>query len=172
MRVLQKLGERPFNIKDCDKYIILVNVNNVNYVFVGKNITKNVNLNGCLINPFLLSKTFNQAKVFSSMKTAQKTAYNNLIEHNYRDWSIIQVKDLFEPRYSIKYTKKHIFIDANIEVSLNWYVIGDQIENTYLTRSEALVALNKCKMELVEEYYKMITAVRDLKLPEIENGTP
>jgi hypothetical protein len=165
MRISQKLVERPFNVKDGDRYIILVNVNNTNYVYAGKNITKEYKAS-------LLSKTFNQAKVFHSIKIAQKTAYNNLIEHDYRDWSIIKVKDLFEPRYRIKYIKKHIFIDAYIDISLNWYVIGDQIDHTYLTYPEALVALNKCKMELVEEYYKMITAVRDLKLPEIENGTP
>ena len=167
-RISQRLGERPFNIKDGEKYIVLIHTDKTNYVLAGK-LTNKIN-NKKLPNT-LLSKTLNTARVYQNKKIVERYTYNLLMENNYADWSVMQVKDIFEPRYHIKFIKKHIFIDAHIEIALKWYVKGEQVKDTYQTYDEALNVLHKYKMELVEEYYQMITAVRNLALPEIENGT-
>ena len=168
-RISQRLGERPFNIKDGEKYIVSIHTDKTNYVLAGK-LTNKIN-NKKLPNT-LLSKTLNTARVYQNKKIVERYTYNLLMENNYADWSVMQVKDIFEPRYYIKFIKKHIFIDAHIEIALKWYVKGEQVKDTYQTYDEALNVLHKYKMELVEEYYQMITAVRNLALPEIENGTP
>jgi hypothetical protein len=156
----QTLNERPFNLTDGDRYLIVVIGEGAQYsVFTRKFQSKPV-----------LSMEFKEAKTYKDLKLAQR-AVQEVFETNdlYQKATIkiFQVKDLFEPRYFVQYKQKTFVNIPELKCYVDWYVIGENSPDTYLDYNEALDHLERYKKELVEFYYGQIMFTRNFTLKKI-----
>lgn len=156
----QILNERPFNLTDGDRYLIVVIGEGAQYsVFTRKFQSKPV-----------LSMEFKEAKTYKDL-TAAKRAVEELFKTNglYKNATIkiFQVKDIFEPRYFVQYKHKTFVNIPELKCYVDWYVVGENQADTYLDYNEAIDQLEKCKKDLVEFYYGQIMFTRDFTLKKI-----
>jgi hypothetical protein len=156
----QTLNERPFNLDDGDRYLIVVIPEGGQYsVFTRKFQNKPV-----------ISTEFKQAKTYKELKLVQR-AVDEIIQMdvNYQNATIkiFQVKDIFEPRYFVQYKHQTFMNIPELKFYVDWYVQGENQPDTYLDYGEALVALDKYKKDLVEFYYGQIMFTRGFTLKKI-----
>ncbi len=156
----QTLNERPFNLTDGDRYIIVV-IGEGNHcsVFTRKFQSKPV-----------VSTEFKEAKTYKDKKLAQRAVEEIFqMDKNYQNATIriFQVKDIFEPRYYVEY-KHQTFINVpELKCYVDWYVQGENQINTYLDYNEAMNILEQRKKDLVEFYYSQIMFTRNFTLKKI-----
>ena len=157
----QTLNERPFDITDGDRFIIIaVKDKNTHLVFTRKYLDKPV-----------MSPDFKTAKTFKDYKTAQKSVDGLFGDTGYQNAIITRVDQIFEPRYFISYREKHLAIPTPmLRCYTDWFIIGENPVNTYTDYQEANEVLEKYKRNLLEFYYKEILALREFKLTKIQKG--
>lgn len=156
----QTLNERPFNLTDGDRYLIVVIGEGAQYsVFTRKFQSKPV-----------LSMEFKEAKTYKDLKVAQR-ALQEVFETNehyrYSNVKIFQVRDIFEPRYFVQYKQKTFVNIPELKCYVDWYVIGENQADTYLDYQEAVNQLEKYKRDLVEFYYGQIVFTRSFEIKKI-----
>ena len=108
-----------------------------------------------------MSPEFKEAKTFQTRKALDQTIKTVLAPNGY-NFTIFQVKDLFEPRYFIVY-KDNVVQAPFIRYYQNWYVKGENPVNTYLDRAEADKILEQYKVQLLYHYHSKIMELKDIK---------
>lgn len=109
-----------------------------------------------------MSPEFKEAKTFQTQKTLEQTIKTVLAPNGY-NFTIFQVKDLFEPRYFITY--KHNLVQAPfIRNYQGWYIKGENPVNTYLDRIQAQEVLDKYKVQLLQYYHSKIIDLKNIIL--------
>lgn len=158
MNTAQILKDRPFNLADGSRKLIVCQIRGVDKVFTRSYRNKPI-----------FSPIFLEAKTYQDQKALGK-ALTNIFDANEYEYKIYQVSDLMEPRYVIKYKKKDICADPSIECYNAWVLMGIDKKNTYTDYQVAKTALDKSKCELIEYYYNKIMELRSLEVQEIKNG--
>lgn len=154
MTYAQILSQRPFNLTDGDRFLIVTNLKEGNQVFTRSYKNKPI-----------FTKNFKEAKTFKERKTLDACIKNIFTPNNY-SYKVFQVKDLFEPRYYVKYHEKRILQEPTVKCYPDWFIQGENQVNTYIDYNEALTALAKGKCELLEYYYQHILKIRTITLPD------
>jgi len=149
----QILEQRFFNLADGERYLLVVHVDGKNLVYTRKYQNKPV-----------MSPEFKEAKTFQTKKALEQTI-KTVLEANGYNFTIFQVKDLFEPRYYIAF-KNHVLQEPSIRFYQNWYIKGENPVNTYPDKKQADEVLRKYKLELLEYYYKKILELKTITLNE------
>jgi hypothetical protein len=156
----QILNERPFDIDDGERYLIVVVGDNKQYsVFTRKFQSKPVT-----------SIEFREAKIYKELKAVQKVAQEVFSGNDIYQNSVIKifrVKDIFEPRYFVQYKKRPFMGVPDLKCYTDWYVKGENQVDTYIDYNEAQAALEKYKRDLVEFYYSQILDLKNLVLTKI-----
>jgi hypothetical protein len=155
----QILNERPFNLADEERYIIIMTDEGArNFALTRKYQGKPV-----------FSTNLKEAKTYKSLKLAEKVI-QEVFEKNLKEKAsvgISQVKDIFEPRYFVKYDSKTMFTNPTLKCYVDWYVQGGNDPDTYLDYDEAIKQLEKYKNNLVEFHYNQIMLTRNQVLKKI-----
>jgi len=151
----QILDDRPFDINDGEYYFIMIDNN---YVFTKKD-------RGAPV----ISSFFKEAKIYKDLKVVQKTVLELFSSetHRNRNIDILQVKTIFEPRYVVDYSVDRWGGKTKLRCFVDWFVIGEDSDNTYLDYDEAIKQLEKNKRELIEFYYTEILNIRNFTLKKI-----
>ena len=152
------LNHRDFNICDGERYLIICNIKNNNQVLTRTYKDKPI-----------FSKKYNDAKTFRDKKSLEKVINLVFIGGGY-DYGVYQVKDIFEARYYIKYNERGLIREPNIKCSVDWYVKGENLVNTYIDYDEAMDALKKHKCSLIEYYYTQILGVDTFNIEKIKKA--
>jgi hypothetical protein len=180
----QILDDRPFDINDGEYYFIMIDNN---YVFTKKDRGAPV-----ISSFFKEAKIYKDLKVVQ--KTVLELFSTNEAHRN-RNIDILQVKTIFEPRYVVDYSVDRWGGNKNIDILqvktifepryvvdysvdrwggktklrcfVDWFVIGEDSDNTYLDYDEAIKQLEKNKRELIEFYYTEILNIRNFTLKKI-----
>ena len=153
MNKSQILNNRSFDELDGDRYMIVIHTDNFNKVFIEKK------------KDFaMLSYEFKTAKTFKNKATAQKVK-PLLIANGHTNFTILQVKDIFESRYYVKFMDVNLLVkNPHIKHYQDWYVKGENPVNTYLDKGEAQKALDRCKITLLEFYYRQILELKNITI--------
>lgn len=153
MNKSQILNNRSFDELDGDRYMVVVHENNFNKVFIEKKKCSAI-----------LSYEFKGAKTFKNKATASKIK-PLLILNGHTNFTILQVKDIFESRYYIKFMDVSLLVkNPHIRHYQDWYIKGENPVNTYLDKGEAQAALDRCKITLLEFYYRQILELKNITL--------
>jgi hypothetical protein len=153
MNKSQILNNRSFDELDGDRYMVVIHTDNFNKVFIEKKKCSAI-----------LSYEFKSAKTFKNKATANKIRFL-LISNGHTNFTILQVKDIFEPRYYIKFMDVSLLVkNPHIKHYQDWYIKGENPVNTYLDKGEAQVALDKCKLTLLEFYYRQILELKNITI--------
>lgn len=109
-----------------------------------------------------MSPEFKEAKTFQTQKTLEQTIKTVLAPNGY-NFTVFQVKDLFEPRYFITY--KYNLVQAPfIRNYQSWYIKGENPVNTYLDRIQAQGILDNYKVQLLQYYHSKILDLKNITL--------
>lgn len=100
------------------------------------------------------------------MKTLEKVLY--MFEAY--DYEIYQVKELFDPRYVVKYIKREFYLEPKIECGARWSLKEAPLANSYLSYIEAQDVLNKYKCRIYEYHHTKMMEVGAIQLVEIKTG--
>ena len=150
----QILMNRPFDINDGERYMIICKTVNGNRV-----------INRIYKDRIIYSDQIKSTKTFKNLKELNKVIENNRINLPY---DICQVKDLFINRYYVELRNKHVLEEPNIRCYSAWFLKGEDVKNTYEDYKEAEFVLNKYKGIIAEYYYQLIMKLKDVELHEIK----
>ena len=159
MNCSQILEERPFNILDGERYLVVVYQDNVKYVLTRKHMKQPI-----------LTRNFTEAKTYKNLSTLEKTTQSVFINNNIVNFNIFQVKDLFTPKYHVEYELLFGNI-PKITHYAEWYLKGTNEINTYIDYDEARNVMEKYKRDLLEFHYKKILDLKKIQLVKIEKAT-
>ena len=155
MVTAQILSQRPFNLADGSRYLVVANIKNSPNTFCRSYKGKPI-----------FTKNFYDTKTYKDYSTLEKVLY---MFEKY-DYQVYQVKDVFEPRYLVKHIKKEIFIEPRIDCKPVWSLITAPQANTYTDYAEAQEALNTYKCRLLEHYHQKIMELSNLNIQKIGKG--
>jgi hypothetical protein len=155
---IQILKDRPFNLADGSRKLIVCQIKGADKVFTRSYKDKPV-----------FSSNFLEAKTYQDQKALDK-ALTNIFDANEYEYKIYQVSDLMEPRYYIRYREKNICTDPDIQCYNIWVLKGSDKKATYRDYEEAKRILERSKCELIEFYYSKIMEMRNLVVQEIKTG--
>ena len=147
----QILEQRHFNLADGDRYLLVIHRDGNNQVYTRKYQNKPV-----------MSPEFKEAKTFQTRKALDQTIKTVLAPNGY-NFTVFQVKDLFEPRYYINY-KDNLLQSPFIRFYQNWYIKGENPVNTYSDKFQAQEVLDKYKADLLEHYYGKIMELKYINI--------
>jgi hypothetical protein len=147
----QILEQRPFNLADGDRYLLVIHRDGKNQVYTRKYQNKPV-----------MSPEFKEAKTFQTQKTLEQTIKTVLAPNGY-DFTVFQVKELFEPRYYITY-KHNLVQTPYIRNYQGWYIKGENPVNTYLDRIQAQEVLDRYKVQLLQYHHSKIIDLKNIIL--------
>lgn len=150
------LSQRPFNLTDGERYVLIFTQGGKEQAFNRKYKDKPI-----------LTTTLKDAKTFTDPKQIQKTLSKIRIKSEYE---IYQVKDIFQPKYFIKFCEKRVITEPHIKYHTAWYHVSDGEENTYTDYTEAKRTLDKHKATLLDYYYRNIMGLKGITLVPIEQG--
>lgn len=109
-----------------------------------------------------MSPEFKEAKTFQTQKALEQTIKTVLAPNGY-NFTVFQVKDLFEPRYFIAF-KDNVVQAPYIRNYQSWYIKGENPVNTYLDRIQAQDVLDKYKVELLQYHHSKIMELKYITL--------
>jgi hypothetical protein len=147
----QILEQRPFSLADGDRYLLVIHRDGKNQVYTRKYQNKPV-----------MSPEFKEAKTFQTQKALEQTIKTVLAPNGY-NFTVFQVKDLFEPRYFIAF-KDNVVQAPYIRNYQSWYIKGENPVNTYLDRIQAQDVLDKYKVELLQYHHSKIMELKYITL--------
>ena len=149
------LSNRIFNLDDGNRYIILAQINGKTkaYTRVYMTIPK-------------FTENLLEAKTFKDIPSLNLSISN--IKINY-DYKLYQVKDIFTPRYYVKYSPNPTSDNPFITCANVWSLKdGEESKYVFDDYKEAMDYLQESKMEITEYYYKKIMGLKHLKLIDIK----
>jgi len=152
----QILSHRTFDLNDGDRYLIVGLFNEKSQVVTRTYSGKPI-----------FSEDYKDAKTFKDLHSLGQCVVN--IPHIQKyPYEIHQVKDLFEPRYYVKFNEKWVITEPNIKCKVDWFLIGSDSDNTYTDFVTAQKTLDKYKCNLMEYYYKNIMDIKRITLTELK----
>ena len=147
----QILEQRHFNLADGERYLLVIHRDGKNQVYTRKYQNKPV-----------MSPEFKEAKTFQTQKALDQTIKTVLAPNGY-NFTVFQVKDLFEPRYYIVY-KDNTLQTPYIRFYRSWYIKGENPVNTYLDRIQAQEILDQYKVQLIQYHHSKIMELKYLNI--------
>jgi hypothetical protein len=152
------LSNRPFNINDGNRYIIIAQINDNIRAYARAYMNK-PKFTGTLI----------YAKTFKDIKSLNISIMNININHEYK---ICQVKDIFEPKYYVKYSPNPTYNYPSLICSNVWSPKdGEESKYVFDDFNKASEYLKESKMEMIEFYYKKIMDLKKLNIIDIIDKT-
>lgn len=150
------LSQRTFNLNDGERYVLIFTQDGKEQAFTRKYKDK----------PILTDK-LKDAKTFTHPRQIEKTLTQI---RNKSDYEIYQVKDIFIPKYFIKFFEKRVISEPNVKYRTAWYHVHEGEENTYTDYAQAKQVLDKHKATLLDYYYRNIMNLKGITLVQIEQG--
>lgn len=151
------LSQRPFNLEDGERYVLIFAQDGKESAFTRKYKDKAI-----------ISKTLKDAKTFHDPNQIEKIL--KLIR-NKSEYEIYQVKDIFVPKYFIKFCEKRVISEPHIKSKTAWYHIHEDDTHTYTDYCEAKRSLDKYKAMLLDYYYRNIMDLKSITIDEMSKGT-
>ena len=158
MVTAQILKDRPFNLADGSRKLIICNISNTDRVFTRSYREKPIFSN----NPL-------EAKTYQDQRALDNAIQNIFIKNKY-DYKLYRVDELFEPKYIVKLKEKSIFSDPSIECYNTWVPKNETKKHSYSDYDLARKHLDEAKAELVEYYYQKIMELRRVEIIQIKTG--
>ena len=135
------LSKRPFNINDGERYLILVEKDNILQTLIKT--YKNNNF---------YTSILKDGKTFKTLEIAQEFAEKHLPI----TYELIKINSFFEPRYYVKFKDKTIISEPTIITKIIWHPINEREINCFKNYDIAQIQLNKYRTNLISYYHNQI----------------
>ena len=154
---VKMVAEHPFDINDGESYFVIYHNHKTAPT------QSSVLANGISVDRSLpwFPNDFRDAMMFETKDRVEEyMATLNLTTYNNEWFEVKQVKDLFIPKYYIKWED---MFEPRIDLNYSWYLINDT-EDKYTDLESAQAKLDKLKCNLVNYHQNKIMKVKSIKI--------